>query len=58
MIPEVCSALWMAFSDFLGKKTLLFGASVALHSLFSLQEQSSLVSLERILHLIFPETCL
>lgn len=42
----------------LGKKTLLFGASVALHSLLSLQEQSSLVSLERILHLIFPETCL
>lgn len=45
MILEMCIALWMASSDFLGI-SLLFGASAALHPFLSF-------SLERILHLFF-----
>lgn len=45
MILEMCIALWMASSDFLGI-SLLFDASAALHPFLSL-------SLERILHLFF-----
>lgn len=52
MIPEMCNALWMASSDFLGK-SLLFGASVALHPFLSFTRTKFSFNLERILHLFF-----
>lgn len=52
MIPEMCNALWMASSDFLGK-SLLLGAIVALHPFLSFTRTKFSFNLERILHLFF-----
>lgn len=53
MIPEMCDALWMASSDFLGK-SFLFGAGVALYTFLFFARTKFSFNLERILHLFFP----